>query len=74
MHPVTPVQNVASHSDLRTLLEAMKINFNTKSKSSFPIDTNGTVLDDANKRIKEMIYNSYGNITTIPKNNLIAKV
>lgn len=73
MQIVTPVQNVASHSDLRTLLEALKINFNTKPKNSFPINTNGTVLTDAKKRIQEVVYDSYGKITTIPNNNLIAK-
>lgn len=73
MQIVTPVQNVASHSDLKTLLEALKINFNTKPNNSFPIDTNGTVLDDAKKRIQEVIYDSYGKITTIPNNNLIGR-
>lgn len=73
MYSVTPVTNVASHSDLRTLMEAISINFNTRSNNSFPIDTNGTVLDDAKKRIQEVIYDSYGKITTIPNNNLIGR-
>ena len=73
MYSVTPVTNVASHSDLRTLMEAISINFNTRSNNSFPIDTNSTVLDDAKKRIQEVIYDSYGKITTIQNNNLIGR-
>ena len=73
MYPITPVLNVASHSDLRPLMEALKINNNLKPKNSLPIDSNGSTQDNAEKRIKDVIYDSYGKITIIPKKILIGR-
>jgi hypothetical protein len=73
MHPVTPVSSVARHSYLPPLMEALKISNNMKPKNSFPIDNNGTILDNAEKRIKDVIYDSYGKIAIIPKKILLGR-
>jgi hypothetical protein len=73
MHQVTPVPNVASHSYLPSLMEALKISNNMKPKNSLPLDSNGSTLDNAEKRIKDVIYDSYGKITIIPKKILLGR-
>jgi hypothetical protein len=73
MHPVTPVPNVASHSYLPPLMEALKINNNLNPKNSLPLDSNGSTQDNAEKRIKDVIYDSYGKITITPKKILLGR-
>jgi hypothetical protein len=73
MHPITPVSNVASHSYLPPLMEALKINNNMHPKNSLPIDSNGSIQDTAEKRNKDVVYDSYGKITIIPKKILIGR-
>ncbi len=73
MYPITPVSNVASHSELRPLMVALKINNNMNPKNSLPIDSNGTVQETVEKRNKDVVYDSYGRITIIPKKILIGR-
>jgi hypothetical protein len=71
MHPISPINTVAGHSMLQPLMEALKINNNLKPANSLPINTNGTLQQNAKKSIHDVIYDSYGRIRITPEKILL---
>lgn len=71
MYPVSPINTVAGHSMLQPLMEALKINNNLKPANSLPINTNGTLQQNAKKSINDVTYDSYGRIRITPAKVLL---
>lgn len=76
MHPQTinSIKQVSNYVQLPPLIGGMKANTDKLPKNNLPTISNGTVQENAEKAIKNVIYDSYGRMTTIPKTNLIAVV
>lgn len=72
MNSIAPIQNVTQHSGVTPpLVKAIIESNDSLPKNNLPIDTNGTLVQNAKKSINDVVYNNYGKILKDYQKNLI---
>ncbi len=71
MNSIAPVNSVTPSSGITPLIKTIIDSNDSLPKNTLPIDSNGTVLQNAQKSVNDVIYNNYGKILKDYQNNLI---
>lgn len=71
MNSIAPVNSVTPSSGITPLIKTIIDSNDSLPKNTLPIDSNGTVLQNAQKSVNDVIYNNYGKILKDYQKNLI---
>lgn len=71
MNSIAPVNFVTPSSGITPLIKTIIDSNDSLPKNTLPIDSNGTVLQNAQKSVNDVIYNNYGKILKDYQKNLI---
>lgn len=71
MNSIAPISNVTPKSGLNPLIKTIIESNDSLPANTLPIDTNGTVVENAKKSVNDVIYNNYGKILKDYQRNLI---
>lgn len=71
MNSIAPINSVTPSSGIKPLIKTILDSTDTLPNNSLPIDSNGTVVDNAKKSVNDVIYNNYGKILKDYQKNLI---
>lgn len=72
MH-LQPISQVSNYVQLAPLIGGIRTSTDNLPKNNLPSISNGTVQENAKKAIKNVIYDSYGRMTIIPKTSLLGR-
>jgi hypothetical protein len=71
MSSIAPISNVTPKSGLNPLIKTIIESNDSLPANTLPMDTNGTVVENAKKSVNDVIYNNYGKILKDYQRNLI---
>lgn len=71
MNSIAPINPVTPSSGITPLIKTIINSNDNLPKNTLPIDSNGTVLQNAQKSVNDVIYNNYGKILKDYQKNLI---
>lgn len=71
MNSIAPINSVTPSSGITPLIKTIINSNDNLPNNTLPIDSNGTVLQNAQKSVNDVIYNNYGKILKDYQKNLI---
>jgi hypothetical protein len=71
MNSIAPINSVTPSSGITPLIKTIIDSNDNLPKNTLPINSNGTVLENAKKSVNDVVYNNYGKILKDYQKNLI---